>query len=73
MTHPRWCQDGHVHFSMVKTKKKRVSYVDPSRYMERREMPPPACDIECNHYALIFRVGLNCHIKLNCQTKGVLY
>ena len=52
---PGWCKDGHVHLSVLKLGDDG-GYIDPSRHMERREMPPPKWRQECDHYILVWKV-----------------
>ena len=55
---PGWCHDGHVHLSVLKLGDDG-GYIDPSRHMERREMPPPKWRQECDHYILVWKVLLS--------------
>ena len=48
------CNDAHIHLSLKKMTD--GGYIDPSRYMERRRMPPPKWIQECDHYLLVWLV-----------------
>ena len=50
------CLQGHIHMSMRKTNV-TGDYIDPSKYLERREMPLPKWVEECDHYTLIWLVS----------------
>ena len=53
---PPHCSDPHIHVSMIKMTD--GGYIDPSRYTERRPMPPPEWIQECDHYVLRFLVSV---------------
>ena len=55
-----WCSDGHIHFSIRKANS--TEYIEPSRYMEKRDMKTPKWTEQCDHYQLIWLVFLECFI-----------
>ena len=69
MAAPSGCSDGHIHFSLRKVGTE--DYIDPSRYMERREVPRPQWVQECDKYLLVWKVGdisllLSYNVNIHC-------
>ena len=61
---PTNCFDPHIHFSMRKIG--TSEYIDPSRYMEDREMPAPGFSKPCDIYKMVIKVTIsNCHMPLS--------
>ena len=52
---PAWCSDGHILFAMRKFGSSE--YIDPSRYMEQRELKAPEWIQECDQYIFVWLVN----------------
>ena len=50
-----WCSDDHIHLAMVNVKK--LTVIDPSIYIRKRDMPRPKWVQECDHYKLVWLVS----------------
>ena len=55
---PSGCSDPHIHVSL--RKKGSKNYIDPSRYVERREIPIPKWVPECDRYLMVYKVSIFC-------------
>lgn len=50
---PTWCADKHIHLSMRKID---GDWIDPTKYLKKRKMPPPKWREYCDFYVLKWKV-----------------
>jgi len=53
---PQWCSDTHIHVAMIKNDTDEE--IDPTGYLRKREMKLPEWKQNCDHYLLVWKVGV---------------